>query len=137
MWIFQVRIQKSTGSSGDQTVTNAPIPKIEKSKHRVSRIYIFFFSWNELGYYDIPANIDLILNVTGQETLSYVGHSQGGTSFLVMASTKPEYLAKISMAHLLGPVVYMDYTRIPFIQGAIQNEEAFEVRICSLTIRRV
>ena len=30
-----------------------------------------------MGFYDIPAELDYILNVTGQEKLVYVGHSMG------------------------------------------------------------
>lgn len=33
-------------------------------------------SWNEIGYYDLPAMIDYVLDFTGEGQLSYVGHSQ-------------------------------------------------------------
>ena len=32
------------------------------------------FSLQEMGLYDVPANIDFILKLTGQEKLSYMGH---------------------------------------------------------------
>jgi hypothetical protein len=32
-----------------------------------------------MGLYDVPAEIDYILNVTGYEKLSYIGHSEGTT----------------------------------------------------------
>jgi lysosomal acid lipase/cholesteryl ester hydrolase len=34
------------------------------------------FSWHEIGYYDLPAMIDLILKETYQEKLQYIGYSQ-------------------------------------------------------------
>lgn len=37
------------------------------------------FSFEEMGIYDLPAEIDFILEKTGQEKLSYIGHSQGTT----------------------------------------------------------
>ena len=37
----------------------------------------FDYSFVELGKYDAPAQIDYILEQTGNEKLTYVGHSQG------------------------------------------------------------
>lgn len=59
-----------------------------------------------MGYYDIPAMIDLILNVTGHQKLYYIGHSMGTTVFYVMASTRPEYNNKIRAMFSLAPVVF-------------------------------
>lgn len=33
--------------------------------------------WDEMGLYDIPAEIEYVLNVTGREKLVYIGHSMG------------------------------------------------------------
>jgi len=37
------------------------------------------FSYEEMGLYDLPAEIDFILEKTQQKQLSYVGHSEGTT----------------------------------------------------------
>ena len=37
------------------------------------------FSFHEMGKYDVPANIEYILQNTGANKLSYIGHSQGAT----------------------------------------------------------
>lgn len=58
------------------------------------------FSWHEIGIFDIPASIDYILKYTNQTKLSYVGHSQGVTSFFVMLSELPEYNDKINIGNL-------------------------------------
>lgn len=58
---------------------------------------LFFFSWDELGKYDIPAVIDYILLKTGQSKLSYVGHSLGCGMFFITMVTRPEYNSKIEM----------------------------------------
>lgn len=55
------------------------------------------FSWHEIGYYDLPAMIDYVLNQTGQDQLIYVGHSQGVSSAFVMLSERPEYNEKIAL----------------------------------------
>ncbi|VVD04834.1 unnamed protein product [Leptidea sinapis] len=64
------------------------------------------FTWEEIALNDLPAMIDFILSKTGQEKLHYVGHSQGGTVFLVLNSMKPEYNEKFKSAHLLAGVGY-------------------------------
>ncbi|CRK94337.1 CLUMA_CG007852, isoform A [Clunio marinus] len=65
------------------------------------------FSWHEIGYYDLPAMIDYMLNETKSLKTYYVGHSQGCTSLAVLLSTRPEYNAKIIQAHLMAPAVFM------------------------------
>uniref|UniRef100_A0AAG5CW88 Lipase n=1 Tax=Anopheles atroparvus TaxID=41427 RepID=A0AAG5CW88_ANOAO len=73
------------------------------------------FSWHEIGYYDLPAMIDYILERTGRQRLHYVGHSQGTTGFFVMASTRPEYNAKVIQMQALAPVAYMEHMKSPLL----------------------
>lgn len=79
------------------TFSNRHVRISEKNKKE-----FYNFSWHEIGYYDMPALIDYILNKTNQTQMQYFGHSQGGTAFLVMAATRPEYNSKISLATLIG-----------------------------------
>ncbi|KAI8438120.1 hypothetical protein MSG28_010748 [Choristoneura fumiferana] len=69
----------------------------------------FDYSWEEIGMIDVPTMVDYALAQTGALKLHYIGHSQGGTSFLVMTSMKPEYNDKILTAHLLAGVGYMSH----------------------------
>lgn len=46
--------------------------------------------------------IDFALWHTGQRDLHYIGHSQGTTSFFVMASERKEMNAKIRTMHAFG-----------------------------------
>ncbi|KAG8336164.1 hypothetical protein J6590_050364 [Homalodisca vitripennis] len=64
------------------------------------------FSWHEMGYYDLPASIDYILNVTGHERLFYIGHSMGTTMYFVLGATRPEYMHKIHAMVALAPVAF-------------------------------
>ena len=41
-----------------------------------------FFSWDQMGQYDIPAMMTKVLEVTGQEKIFYIGHSMGTTGYL-------------------------------------------------------
>lgn len=57
-----------------------------------------------MGTHDGPAMIDHILEVTGRENLTYLGHSQGCTMLLAGAALIPEYYnAKLNGAILLAP----------------------------------
>ncbi|KAJ8706423.1 hypothetical protein PYW08_011049 [Mythimna loreyi] len=74
------------------------------------------FSWHEIGVYDLPAMIDYVLNTTEEKSLKYIGHSQGTTSFFVMASERPEYNEKIALMVALSPVAYMSNVRSPIVR---------------------
>lgn len=63
-----------------------------------------------MGTYDLPAMIDHITSVTKQSEIFYVGHSQGTTSFFVMASERPQYLRRIKFMTAFAPIVYMANT---------------------------
>lgn len=60
--------------------------------------------------------IDYALDKTGQSTLTYIGHSQGTTTFFVLASEKPEYNEKISSMIALAPIGYMSHETSPVIR---------------------
>ncbi|XP_063616188.1 lipase 3-like [Cydia splendana] len=78
------------------------------------KLEFFDYSWEDVGTIDLPAMIDYALAFTGQEKLHYIGHSQGGTVFLVLASMDPEYSnKKIASAHLLAGVGYMENFPFP------------------------
>ncbi|KAG8230454.1 hypothetical protein J437_LFUL009942 [Ladona fulva] len=71
------------------------------------------FSFDEMGYYDLPAEIDHVLAHTGQQKLFYAGHSMGTTMFYAMASRRPEYNGKIKAMFSLAPVAFMGRLKSP------------------------
>ncbi|XP_046625247.1 lipase 3-like isoform X1 [Neodiprion virginianus] len=77
------------------------------------------FSWHEMGYYDLPAMIDYILEVTGHTSMYYVGYSQGTTIFYVMASELPEYNSKIRAMVSLAPIAFLAHQRSPLIKCTV------------------
>lgn len=74
------------------------------------------FSWEEIAVYDLPAMIDYILQATKQQSLYYVGHSQGTTVGYVMCSMRPEYNNKIKMMFSLAPVAWMGHIKSPIVR---------------------
>jgi len=49
------------------------------------------FYQEEMGTIDVPTFIDHILNKTGLEKLTYVGHSEGTTQMFIGTSMMPDY----------------------------------------------
>ena len=59
----------------------------------------------EEGIYDLPAFIEHISTTTGVSNMSYVGHSNGTTQFLLGGSLIPDYFSyRINVAILMAPV---------------------------------
>jgi pimeloyl-ACP methyl ester carboxylesterase len=68
------------------------------------------FSFQEMGRYDVPANINFILKTTGQEKLTYIGHSQGTTQMFAGLSDPATALLlnnNVNKFIALAPVVYL------------------------------
>ncbi|KAL6259241.1 hypothetical protein P5V15_009160 [Pogonomyrmex californicus] len=78
--------------------------------------FYWSFSWHEIGMYDLPAMIDYIIHTTGREKIFYLGHSQGTTTFFVMASERPEYQDKIQAMFAMAPVAYCGRMFSPIFQ---------------------
>jgi len=62
------------------------------------------FSWDEMAKYDIPAMVDYIRMVTGQDQIYYVGHSQGTLMAFAALSQNQELSKKIKVFFALAPV---------------------------------
>ena len=49
----------------------------------------------EMAHYDIPAMIYYTLEITGQNQLSYIGHSMGTTGLFAAIALNPELNEKV------------------------------------------
>lgn len=94
----------------------------------------FFVSWHEIGIRDLPAMIDHVVNTTGREKLFYLGHSQGTTTFFVMAVELPEYQDKIQAMFALAPVAYCGRLPSPLFQFLAKFSGS--INVCSINIYR-
>lgn len=70
-----------------------------------------------MGVYDTPANIDYILNLTGYDKISYVGHSEGTSQIMSGGSLIPEYYnEKMKVAFFLAPPAAMSHNSVPLFE---------------------
>ncbi|NWH80905.1 LICH hydrolase, partial [Piaya cayana] len=73
------------------------------------------FSFDEMGKYDIPAELYFIMNKTGQDNVYYVGHSEGTTAAFIAFSTYPELAKRVKMFSALSPVATGSYATSPLV----------------------
>jgi len=70
------------------------------------------FTYDELAKFDVPANVNYILETTGESNLVYIGHSQG-TSQAFANFLLPEYnvASKISAFIALAPIFHLTHSK--------------------------
>lgn len=98
--------------------------------------YWNFYS-HEIGFYDIPAMIDYVLDYTATEKLNYIGFSQGTGTFLVMCSERPEYCDKVQLLIGLAPAARQINTKSKIFRGVTQALEKLESVLTSYDIQEV
>ncbi|PIO62839.1 hypothetical protein TELCIR_15585 [Teladorsagia circumcincta] len=59
--------------------------------------------------FDLTSSIDYVLNNTKQESLYFVGHSQGTVLMFAKLAGDPEYAKKIRQFHALAPVATVSH----------------------------
>ena len=57
------------------------------------------FSFDQMGERDLPTMLNYVLELTGQEKLSYIGHSMGTMTFWIMMNRWPWMNAKVGPTH--------------------------------------
>lgn len=62
-----------------------------------------------MGNYDIPAVIEYILKINGQQRLIYIGHSLGCGMFFIAMINHPELNDRIELMIALAPATSMAY----------------------------
>jgi lysosomal acid lipase/cholesteryl ester hydrolase len=65
------------------------------------------FSFDEMGKYDVPANIDYIRKESGHDKIIYIGHSQGTLQFWIASIYYPDLSKKILSFVGLGPAGFL------------------------------
>ena len=63
------------------------------------------FSFDEMGEYDVPANMDYIMKYTGHQKLGVVAHSQGTSQTFYALANNQDYMREhVAIFHALAPV---------------------------------
>ncbi|KFV65218.1 Lysosomal acid lipase/cholesteryl ester hydrolase, partial [Dryobates pubescens] len=73
------------------------------------------FSFDEIGKYDVPAELYFIANKTGQKEIYYVGHSEASTAGFIAFSTYPELAQRVKVFFALGPVATITHANSPLV----------------------
>ena len=72
------------------------------------------FSWAEMGTIDIPAIVDKIIEVTGQEKVTLMGYSQGSSQMYYGLAKRQDFFADrvhrfVALASCIQRRVYGTY----------------------------
>ncbi|XP_039443363.1 lipase 1-like [Culex pipiens pallens] len=84
------------------------------------------FTFHEIGFYDVPALIDFVLDRTGFSKLHYIGFSQGAMTSFIALTSRPQYNAKIVQLQALSPAVYMYRSLSSFIRLGVTLRQEIE-----------
>jgi pimeloyl-ACP methyl ester carboxylesterase len=85
------------------------------------------FDFEDMGTKDVPAFIDYILEETGQEKLTYIGHSEGTTQMFIGASLIPDYFkSKLNLYVALAPATRIGHVKSTMLRILASNVQAVE-----------
>ncbi|XP_058839959.1 lipase 1-like [Topomyia yanbarensis] len=93
-------------------------------RYSISSSEFWDFSFHEIGFYDIPALVDYVLERTGARRLHYVGFSQGAMACFIALSDRHGLNEKIIEMQALSPAVYMHRSLsvfVKFVVSAVQK----------------
>lgn len=89
------------------------------------------YNLHQIGIFDLRAFVEFILNLIDGSSISYVGHSQGGCTILILLSMLPEFNAYINQAHLLTPAAFLGAAKSPLLTLSAEYENLIQVNIAS------
>jgi len=71
------------------------------------------FTWDEMAKYDLPAELNYVIEKTGKEKIYYIGHSMGTTTYMAMNSVDQTWADKVEVAVLMAPIAYVEHMASP------------------------
>jgi pimeloyl-ACP methyl ester carboxylesterase len=73
------------------------------------------FSWDEMASHDLPAQLELVCNVTGVKGIPLVAHSQGTTQVFAGMNTVHDKIRPLIKSFVaLGPVANVSHHNLPY-----------------------
>lgn len=85
------------------------------------------FSIDEMAAYDLPAQLDWILEKTQQSSLQYVGWSQGCGIMFALLAEKPAYNDKIQLFQAIAPAVFLGHMTSPMKRLTAFSKPIYEI----------
>lgn len=84
------------------------------------------FSFPEMGKYDAPAQIEMVLSLTGLKKVTWVGHSQGTAQMFYASSADPEYWrSKLNLFVALAPAIKETNCSSKLLQNIASHQKGF------------
>jgi len=71
------------------------------------------FSWDEMARYDLPAMINKALEISGAQSVYYVGHSMGTSTVFAQLSQDQDFAKTIKKVYALAPVSTVTHVKGP------------------------
>ncbi|NXK27251.1 LICH hydrolase, partial [Arenaria interpres] len=90
-------------------------------KHKIlkpSQKEFWQFSFDEIGKYDILAELCFIMNKTGQKDVYYIGNSEAAAAGFIALYTYPELARRVKVFFALGPVTTITHATSPLVTFA-------------------
>ncbi|EAL73071.1 hypothetical protein DDB_G0268964 [Dictyostelium discoideum AX4] len=85
-------------------------------KYNVNDVEYWNFTFDEMSEFDLPCVVDYVINVTGNDKVNYIGHSQGTTMGFIGFKEGSELTKKINTFFALAPV-----TRVTHCKSVLLN----------------
>ncbi|KAM9986939.1 hypothetical protein ACTFIY_011374 [Dictyostelium cf. discoideum] len=119
-WVFQEIRYQSLGfiladEGYDVWISNVRGTRYSNKhlKYNVNDDQYWDFSFDEMSEFDLPSMVDYIINVTGNNKVNYIGHSQGTTMGFIGFKEGSELSKKINTFFALAPVARVTHCKSP------------------------
>jgi len=87
----------------------------------------WYFTWDDMATYDVPAMIDFVISKTGYDSLSWVGHSEGTIQMFAAGTLTDQSvkirrsLSKVNLFVALAPVAYVYHLKSKELVALAKN----------------
>jgi pimeloyl-ACP methyl ester carboxylesterase len=86
------------------------------------------FSLQEMGEYDVKANVEFIIKLTGQKKINYMGHSQGTAQMFARACLYPKWCEEhINLFMAIAPVARVGNADGKFLKPMLNNSALMQM----------
>lgn len=81
------------------------------------------FSFEETADFDLPSTIEFVLKTTGNQKVSFLGHSSGNTIMFAAMSEKPDwYRERLNVFIAIAPTTQLNNVKSKIVKSAAGND---------------